>query len=424
MLEDYDEWAAQGCDGWSGEETLPYFNKLEDDLDFGDAPYHGRGGPIPIYRAPLETWGPVDQALREAALALGYGWNDDHNAPFGSGVSPYAINSRDFQRVSTNDAYLEPARDRPNLTILGDALVERVLFDGTRATGVRARVGGEWTTFAAREVILSAGSVYTPPILLRSGVGPAEELRELGVDGAARPAGRAQIWSITPIVGLGLELRPERALHVAQRAPHQLHRALRLRAGRRGRERHGLPGAQHEHRRSRRVWRIGYIGVSAFQTFSRGQLRIVSADPDCRAGHRDPHALRRARPCAHARRRAAAVRDRRHPAVPARATASRWRGGLRADQPGSPDTIDDIADDAALDAWLFATVADTQHPVGTCRMGAPDDPRSRRRSRLPRARRRGLRVIDASIMPDVPRANTHLTCVMIGERMAAQLRRG
>ena len=86
MLEDYDRWAEQGCLGWSGEEVLPYFNKLEDDLDFGDAPYHGRGGPIPVCRMPVEQWSAQDRAIRAAALDLGYGWSDDHNAPFSTGV--------------------------------------------------------------------------------------------------------------------------------------------------------------------------------------------------------------------------------------------------------------------------------------------------------------------------------------------------
>jgi choline dehydrogenase len=105
----------------------------ETDLRYGATSYHGDSGPIPIYRAPLSRWGAVDQALGEAALDLGYAWAPDHNAPHALGVSPYAINSRDGVRVSTNDAYLEPSRARANLKIVGDAHVERVLFAGQRA---------------------------------------------------------------------------------------------------------------------------------------------------------------------------------------------------------------------------------------------------------------------------------------------------
>ena len=99
MLDDFDLWASEGCAGWSGAEVLPYFIKLEDDLDFGNEPYHGRGGPIPVMRTPQEEWGGVDKALRDACLALGYGWCADHNAPTGTGVSPYAMNRRHGARA-------------------------------------------------------------------------------------------------------------------------------------------------------------------------------------------------------------------------------------------------------------------------------------------------------------------------------------
>ncbi|MGH8013353.1 MAG: GMC family oxidoreductase, partial [Candidatus Binataceae bacterium] len=156
-LDDFDQWAAIGCAGWSASDVLPAFIKLEDDREFGDKPYHGRGGPIPIYRAPRGHWGAVDHAVADAALDLGYGWSDDHNAPGSAGVSRYAINSRDGVRVSTNDAYLEPARGRSNLTIIGAALVAKVEFEHRRATYVRVRIAGEWRRISGREIILSAG---------------------------------------------------------------------------------------------------------------------------------------------------------------------------------------------------------------------------------------------------------------------------
>src|SRR4051812_37048479 len=145
MPDDLDRWAAAGCAGWEWAAMLPYFCKLETDLNFGDAPYHGRSGPIPVFRAAPQDWGPVDRGLRDGALALGYGWCEDHNAPTGTGVSPYAINSIAGRRVSTNDGYLEPARERRNLRILGDALVETIEMEGNRphASGVRVRVGGQ-----------------------------------------------------------------------------------------------------------------------------------------------------------------------------------------------------------------------------------------------------------------------------------------
>lgn len=422
MLEDYDDWADAGCVGWSGEELLPYLNRLEDDLDFGDAPYHGRGGPIPIYRAPVETWGAVDRALRAAALDLGYGWNPDHNAPFGTGVSPYAINSRDFRRVSTNDAYLEGARARPNLTIIGEAHVERVIFDGRRATGVLARVGGATTTFRGGEIILSAGSIFTPPILLRSGVGPGEELRALGLAVVGdRPVGRN--LADHPIVGLGLALRPA----ARWPTPHGRHTNCIVRYG------SGLAGAGENDMAiiglnltgfTTDDLAGGYVGVSAFQTFSKGALRIATTDPFANpeiaigmlSDERDLIRMRDG-----ARRLFALAR---HPAFAAICESVQLVGaGFALTSGGSGATIDDLGDDRALDAWMLATVSDTQHPVGTCRMGAPDDPRAVVDPDCRVVGLEGLRVIDASIMPEVPRANTHLTCVMIGEVMAERLKR-
>jgi 5-(hydroxymethyl)furfural/furfural oxidase len=119
MPDDLERWADAGCTGWSWTEMLPYFRKLETDKNFPDAPYHGAQGPIPVYRAPIADWGHVDRGLCRSALGLGYGWCEDHNAPAGTGVSPYAINSEAGLRISTNDGYLEPARDRNNLRIVG-----------------------------------------------------------------------------------------------------------------------------------------------------------------------------------------------------------------------------------------------------------------------------------------------------------------
>ena len=112
VVEDYDDWAAMGCPGWAFDDVLPAFRRLERDLAYGDQPWHGDSGPIPIYRAPIPQWGAVDQALAEAALDLGYPWAADHNRPGALGVSPYAINSLNGRRVSVNDAYLHnlPAR--------------------------------------------------------------------------------------------------------------------------------------------------------------------------------------------------------------------------------------------------------------------------------------------------------------------------
>ncbi len=129
---------------------MPLFSVIEDDLDFGDRPGHGRGGPLPVYRAPPETWGPIDNGLRDAALASGYAWCDDVNGPDGEGVACYPINSRDLRRISTNEAYLEPARGRANLEIRGHALVDRVVIKDGQATGVIVHFEGRARRKSAR----------------------------------------------------------------------------------------------------------------------------------------------------------------------------------------------------------------------------------------------------------------------------------
>ena len=142
--DDYDGSAADGSTGWAWADVLPYFRRLEDDEDHGDAPWHGRGGPVPVERLPVSAWGPVDLALLEAALDDGHPWSADHNAPGPGGVGPYAANRRGNRRVSAASAYLEPARGRPNLTVVGDAHVDTVLLDGRRVRGVRVFAGGAW----------------------------------------------------------------------------------------------------------------------------------------------------------------------------------------------------------------------------------------------------------------------------------------
>lgn len=411
MLEDFDIWAEQGCSGWSGQEVLPPFCRLEDDQDFGDAPYHGRRGPIPIYRAPKEQWGSVDRALCEAALDLGYGWADDHNAPGSTGVSPYAINSRNGIRVSTNDAYLEPARERPNLTIIGDVLVDRVLFEGRRAHGVRARTTEDWTQFRGRTILVCAGSVYSPGILIRSGIGPAEALRSLGIEVLVdAPVGHnlvdhSAIW-------LELDLKPDGRV----RTPHARHTNCCVRYS------SGLADAGTNDMFMASMNTLGFdderlnrgcIIVATFQTFSRGAVRIATPDPDAEpeidinmlSDERDLVRLRDGM-----QRLFTIVR---HPAV--EAIAERVEG------PSSDPALAGLTNDTELDEWLLANCWDTQHPVGTCRMGAADDPRSVVDPNCRVIGVEALRVVDASIMPEVPRANTHLSTVMIAEHMAPRL---
>ena len=417
--DDYDRWEAAGCRGWGWADLLPYFCKLETDQNFPDAPYHGASGPIPVYRAPIEAWGSVDRALRESALALGYGWCEDHNAPEGTGASPYAINSIAGRRVSTNDGYLEPARGRANLTIVGGALVEALTIEGNRphASGVRVRAGGQThAPRATRKVILCAGAIHSPAILQRSGIGPAALLGSLGIPLVAdRPVGLGLLDH--PIVGALLHLRPH------ARVDTLMHRhtncCLRYSSGLAGAgendmimiagnlagrllTKDGPTAAQ------------GGIGVSVYQSWSQGEVRITTPDPaiDPAVEERmlsDERDLVRMRDGVR-RLRAICLQ----PAV--QAVAERVEYGIS----GMP--IEQDLDDAAMDDWLFAECSDAQHASGTCRMGDPADPRSVVDLECRVIGCTGLRVIDASIMPEVPRGNTHLTTVATAERMADVLR--
>ncbi len=416
LLDDFDIWRSEGCAGWSGAEVLPYFIKLEDDLDFGSEPYHGRGGPIPVMRTPQEEWGGADKALRDACLRLGYGWCADHNAPSGTGVSPYAMNRRNHARVSTNDAYLEPARGRANLTIIGDALVDSVEFDGRAAVAIRVRTRQGWQRIEGGEIILSAGAIHSPAILMRSGVGPGDHLRELGIRLVADlPVGNDLIDH--PMIAMSMSLKPS-ARCADIRARHT-NCAVRYDSG--------LGGAGHNDMfliamnllgYSEATLGYGFIWMTAYQTWSRGVLRLASRSPEI-----DPEPRFRM------------LSDERD--------LVRMRDGMRrlqelAKQPAIVSIADRISfgnpllimqgsaevppEGPALDQWMMANCFDSQHGAGTCRMGAPSNSRT---VVDPDCRVLGLqrlRVIDCSVMPEIVRANTHLSTVMIAEKMSDRIR--
>ena len=430
VLDDYENWAANGCTGWGFDDVLPFFNRLETDLRYGNdattthngQPYHGNDGPIPIYRAAISNWGAIDQTLAEAALDLGYGWAADHNAPHAFGVSPYAINSRDGARISTNDGYLEPARGRNNLSIFGDALVDCVLFAGTRAVGVRVQLNGQWQTLRAREVLLCAGAVHSPAILLRSGIGPAAHLKELGVAVRADlPVGEQ--FQDHPACAFAVNLREDRvpppgfrhtnccvrySSGLAESDPLMRTGDMMIVAMNRLGDsigRHLQRGAEPQP--------FGLLTVWVNACHSRGNVRLTSLDP-----HAQPSVEENMLDDERDRVR---MRDgiRRlidiacHPSAAAAGTLN--TGGL---------DIRTAPSDAALDTWALANAGDTQHGTSSCRMGSANAATSVVDPSCRVIGVDGLRVIDASIMPFVPRANTHLSTVMIGERMAHVLLHG
>lgn len=406
MPEDYDAWAAHGCAGWSWADVVPFFVRLESDLDFGDRAYHGRGGPIPISRTPPDRWGAVGRAFREAARDLGHGWLEDANAPdTTSAIYPSPINARDGLRVSTNDAYLEPARERANLRIVGEGLVDRIELSGPRAVGVRVigRRGDE--LFEAGEVILCAGAIHSPAILMRSGIGDPDELRSVGVEPTIRLCGVGKNLREHPMVELTLALRRQAQAPSIRIPPHDC--GLRFTSERGGTNDIAMYAANLS-----ATTAAGGIGVAVVQPFSRGSISIQSADSKLHpsidfnllSDRRDLERLRDAV--------RAAFRIARHRAFNAICE--------EVSAPGlSPAILDD---DQALESWLKANCEEFFHAMGTCKMGAANDPDAVVDPECRVIGAEGLRVVDASVIPIPPRAAIHLTTVMIAEAVSDRLR--
>jgi len=416
-MEDFTDWVRWGCAGWSPDDVLPFFRRSEDDEQFGDAPYHGRGGPTPIHRMPRDSWGSADTALRAAALAAGHGWAEDVNAPGAGGVSPYPINSRDGRRVTVNDGYLEPAREGTTLTIRGGALVDRILINDGRASGVRYLADGDPVEERADLVVLSAGAVHSPAVLLRSGIGPASQLRSLGIDVVADlPAGQG--LQDHPMVGVAIPLNERSAI----RTPDDRHTNVCVRYTSDGAD--AQPHDMMFVSLNQNVLAMenadvrfgaGAFGVWVNQAWSRGSVALTSADPTVQPEIREAML--------------SDERDRARLRAGIRALVELARGDeAAAISDGSVDRVNAtllsvLDDDALLDDHLLATAVDAQHATSTCRMGDPNDPTTVVDPQCRVLGVDGLHVVDASIFPSVPRANTNLTAIMTGELMAERIGR-
>ena len=415
----FDAWAEAGCEGWAAAEVLPIYDAIEDDADTGLAPGMRRGGPLPVFRMPVAEWGAVDLGLRDAALVDGYRWKADLNAPEGEGISCNPINLRDGLRVTTNDGYLEPARGRANLTIRGGALVDRVLFDGRRARGVRVRFGDAWEEIAATEIVLCAGAIHSPCILMRSGIGPSPSLKALGIAVQQDAPAVGRHLMDHPILRASIALKPEYRARGAD-ARHT-NCCLTYSSGLAGGGERDMIMIAYNHRglgADGLPAPGGAIGVALYDAFSRGELRLSSADPDAQpvvdenmlADPRDRERMRDG-----VRRLARlTMRD------PLTRIAETIRFG------DSDLTMPEAAalSDDALDALMLREAADIQHAAGTCGMTAHEDPRGVVDPDLRVRGVTGLRIADASIMPTDCRANLHFTCVMIGEALARRMRAG
>lgn len=417
-MEDFDDWEAQGCTGWGRDDVLPYFAKLETDEQFGDAEYHGDSGPIPVYRTPEEEWGIVDRALAAAAKEQGFPWHDDVNAPGAYGISPYPINSRDSRRVNTNDAYLEPMRDDARLTIRGDSLVDRVIFEGDRAVGVSivSADGGRFTEYA-ETISLCAGAIHTPSILIRSGVGPADVLERLGVEAVSvLPVG--EHLQDHAALDLGIVYAEVPGLPTAN--DRHTNCTVRYDSG----DPDGVPydlmmfATNHNvlmMQKARPDDRFGGIGVWLNAPYSTGTVEVTSIDPRVQpmihqnmlSDERDVRRLRNG-----VKQLLAMVEHEQFQKMSRLSLAE-----------VNPEVYSAFAtgDDAELDRVILEKAGDTQHATSTCRMGAADDPSAVVDPECRVIGTQALRVIDASVFRSCPRSNTHLATVMLGERMADRL---
>jgi choline dehydrogenase len=409
--EDFDAWAEAGNPAWGWGQVLPCYRRLERDLDFRDD-YHGTDGPIPVRRDPRGEWLPPQVAFAEACLEAGFPECPDHNAPQVSGVGPTPMNTLRGVRWSTSLGYLDPARHRLQLTLRSRCQVEGVVVEGRRAIGVLVRSGGERFTVRGDEVVLSAGAIGSPHLLLLSGVGPADDLRAAGLPVRV------------DLPGVGKNLRDHPHVYTAWRPSSgypmdpDLPRYQTL-------LRYTAPGSSRRNDlqllmsafASGRVDRGGdgrtplgmviqpVLNLAAGQ----GELRLRSPDPGVQPAL-DFNFL-------------AEAEDRRRLREAVRLCAG--LGGAPAFReilagrlaPGD----DDLASDAALDAWMRREVTTTNHISGTCKMGPAADPLAVVDERGRVHGLEGLRVADASIMPDCVRANTNATAMMIGERMADRI---
>jgi len=412
---DYDEWVGFGNPEWSWEKCLPVFVAMENDPEPGD--HHGHEGPIPLSRATLDELAPIQKAFIRSAIASGAPYAHDLNAPNAEGVGPVPMTRRGVRRISTAETHLDPARDRANLEVRGDVLVDRVRFDGTRAVGVRLADGEEIT---AGEVILSAGAILSPALLQRSGVGPADLLAAHGISAVVDlPVGdnlgdhfsvplmaqpRPGVWEPGQF-GLQTALRFSTAAQPGA-LDGQLTTFTYLSTKTTGEGTRGLAGeggADVDH--------VGGIGCVLNKPRSLGTVRITSVDPevlpDVHPNYLDREVDREA------------IRE---------IVRLGWRVFTTppmADLFDAPIglTAQVVADDEELDRVIASKTASGYHFTGTCLMAPVENDGVVDQEGLVHGVS-GLRVVDASIIPTTPAANSQLTTMMVAERIAAMIRRG
>jgi choline dehydrogenase-like flavoprotein len=427
---DYDDWAAAGNPGWGWADVLPYFKRAEHNERGADA-YHGTGGPLNV--KDLTTPHRFGGIFVDAARQAGYPPNPDFNGATQEGVGAYQVTHKDGERWSVAKGYLTPNRGRPNLVVVISARTRRIVLDGTRATGVEARVGNETQLFRARrEVLLAAGALQSPQLLMLSGIGPAEHLRPLGIEVRHDlPGVGANLHDhvdvvqvldapkLTDLFGLSLAgiahlvkgvfewRRHRRGLLTTNFAEAGGFIRSRAEEERPDLQLHFVVGKLVDHGR-KTVFGHGYsCHVCLLRPKSRGTVRLASADPDA-APLIDPNFLADADDV---QRLVRGFRAMRH-ILEQPALAGHGARELQASATARSD--------AEIEAFIRGHADTIYHPVGTCRMG--NGPMDVVDAELRVRGVQGLRVVDASIMPAIVSGNTNAPTVMIAEKAADMIK--
>jgi len=453
---DYDEWEARGAAGWNWKGVLPYFRKVERDLDF-DGPYHGKDGRISVRRIPQAHWTAHSQAVAEACRLAGFAFLPDQNGEFVDGYFPVTHSNQDEQRVSAAMGYLDrETRKRANLTISTHTQVKEFLFDGTRCVGVKALVDGHEMEFRGREIVLSCGAIHSPAHLLRAGIGPVGQLKDLGIPVLMGLEGVGQGLMDHPSISLSSFVR--RGARMNEHTRRHIQLGLRYSSG--------LPGVPKGDMfvavMSKSAWhavgaRIGSLLTFVNKTYSEtGQVKLASRDPKAEPivefnllsdrrdldrlmdGFRKMATLQMSAPVR-------AVTDKPFPAsysdrvrkvgvVNAKnkvltAIAAALMDGPAALRDYVIDsfvvegfTFDQVMrDDDALEAFVRKSAIGVWHASCSCRMGRADDPMAVVDGQGRVKGVQGLRVVDASIFPVVPCANTNFPVLMTAEKIADRM---
>jgi 5-(hydroxymethyl)furfural/furfural oxidase len=448
---DYDEWRDYGVHGWSWNDVLPYFRKLERDLDFS-GPLHGQHGPMPARRVAPKDWAPFSQAAARALTRRGFPLIEDFNADFRDGVSACVMNCLPERRVSASMAYLTKAvRARRNLKILPNTTVERLTVRQGLVSGVRVRANSTSGDFQARETIVASGALQSPAVLMRSGIGPGNHLQSLGVEVARDSPGVGRHLQNHAMIGVVTHL-PLTAMQSRENRPW-VQNLLRFSSKLAGCSEHDMLMIPL----NKVAWhpvglRTGGMLVEVHKPYSMGFVDLASADPsitprihfnllaDSRDLERLVHGLRLALDLLDEHQVQGVCNEVFLPngdiiARLAERSAWNWwqawaitkvfdQSLLRRRLLGKARlNVRALAqDEAAMRNFVHLAAQPVYHPCGTCRMGNAETPGAVVDSDCRVLGIAGLRVVDASIFPTIPSGSLHFPVLMAAEKIADRIK--